>query len=74
MPNLVNENYQEILQQVEDGTYPFTIEVSAQEFNETVPEGCISSQVPFGASPIARGRRHHGDCEPGQLEAVPAGV
>ena len=52
VPNLVNENYQEILQQVEDGTYPFTIEVSAQEFNETVPEGCISSQVPFGGEPL----------------------
>ena len=50
--NLVNENYQEILQQVEDGTYPFTIEVSAQEFNETVPEGCISSQVPFGGESL----------------------
>ena len=37
---------------MEDGTYPFTIEVSAQEFNETVPEGCISSQVPFGGEPL----------------------
>ena len=52
VPNLVNENYQEVLQRVESGEYPFQLEVTAQEFNDTVAEGCISSQNPFAGEPI----------------------
>lgn len=51
-PNLVNQNYDEVLQMVESGEYAFQIEVTAQEFNDTVPEGCISSQVPFSGEPL----------------------
>ena len=52
VPNLVNENYEEVLQKVENGEYSFQIKVTAQEFNDTVAEGCISSQVPFGGEPL----------------------
>lgn len=52
VPNLVNANYQEVLEKVESGEYPFQLEVSAQEFNDTVAEGCISSQNPFAGEPI----------------------
>lgn len=52
VPNLVNANYDEVLAKVESGEYPFKVEVSAQEFNDTVAEGCISSQNPFAGEPI----------------------
>ena len=52
VPNLVNENYEEVLQKVENGEYSFQIKVTAQEFNDTVAEGCISIQVPFGGEPL----------------------
>ena len=52
VPNLVNTNYEECLQKVESGEYPFQLEITEQEFNETVAEGCISSQVPFSGEPI----------------------
>lgn len=52
VPNLVNENYEEVLKKVESGEYPFKVEVSAQEFNDTVAEGCISSQNPFAGEPL----------------------
>lgn len=52
VPNLVNANYEEVLKKVESGEYPFKLEVSAQEFNDTVAEGCISSQNPFAGEPI----------------------
>ena len=44
VPNLVNANYEEVQQKVESGEYSFQLEVTAQEFNDTVAEGCISSQ------------------------------
>lgn len=52
VPNLVNENYQEVQAKVDSGEYAFQLEVTAQEFNDTVPEGCISSQNPFGGEPM----------------------
>ena len=52
VPNLVNTNYQEALEKAESGEYPFQLEVSAQEFNDTVQEGCISSQTPFAGEPL----------------------
>ena len=54
VPNLVNEKYQEILSRWRTGPTPSPLKSAPQEFNETVPEGCISSQVPFGASPCPR--------------------
>lgn len=52
LPNLVNQNYEECLQKIESGEYSFQLEVSAQEFNDSVAEGCISSQNPFAGEPI----------------------
>ena len=52
VPNLVNANYEEVLQKVESGEYAFQVKVTTQEFNDTVAEGCISSQVPFAGEPL----------------------
>lgn len=52
VPNLVNANYEEVQQKVESGEYSFQLEVTAQEFNDTVAEGCISSQNPFAGEPL----------------------
>lgn len=52
VPNLVNANYEEVLQKVESGEYAFQVKVIAQEFNDTVAEGCISSQMPFAGEPL----------------------
>lgn len=52
VPNLVNLNYEECLQKAESGEYPFQLELADQEFNDTVAEGCISSQVPFSGEPL----------------------
>ena len=52
LPNLVNQNYEECLQKIESGEYSFQLEVSAQEFNDSVAEGCISSQNPFAGEPM----------------------
>ena len=52
VPNLVNESYEEVLEKVKNGEYSFQVEVSGQEFNDTVAEGCISSQNPFAGEPL----------------------
>lgn len=55
VPSMVNESLEEWEQKVADGTYSFVLKVSAEEFNDTVPEGNIISQSPFAGETVEAG-------------------
>ncbi len=55
VPNMVNQSYDEWVKKVADGEYDFKLRVSDRIFSETVEEGNIISQSPFGDTMISHG-------------------
>lgn len=54
-PNMVNQSYQDWVDKLNNGEYDFKLKVSEQIFSETVAEGNIISQAPFGGENIQPG-------------------
>lgn len=55
VPNMVNRNYDELVEEIAEGKYDFKLKVSDRIFSETVAEGNIISQSTFEGETIASG-------------------
>lgn len=52
VPNMLNENLDDWLQKAANGEYDITLQVTSQEFSDTVSEGQIISQYPTAGEPV----------------------